>query len=829
MTVPIQDPIVSQVGNGVTTSFPFDFAVLDSADLNVELAGSPATIGAQYTIDGIGNPAGGAVNFITAPAVGQIVLIYREIALKRDTDYQDNGDLLASAVNADLDRIWMALQDTGASGTRSLRYPIEEFDSDGTLPAAGERAGMVLGFDSIGNLEVIPPPATVGAGDLHTDVFVVNVDFTPDVTTELTMSRAPGKADNAFVWFDATPQLDGFTVTGNKIDFSTPLPDGVDKVFIRTGTTISGSVPPAGSVDATALAPRAVGDGQIDWAGASLVKVVSTLTALRALSSSIYARAYLDTPTQAGTYALQATDTTSPDNGVTIIVSADGGRWHLADGNMLTATHAGARGDGATDDTTALALAEALGDQVYLHDGFFPSTAKRKSYRYVGPGVIKVNGVVQPTAKLGAVIVGGNFLPNCQWQLWGDVVGGSIPIQKQNQAGTGNQATMNCTGFTTTTATPTFLTPNTGQLKVGDLVQITGGGFQWGYAGVGYINTPTAVRVIAVTPNTSFQVAGPLGGAGVSPAASAAVLAAPICAGDLGAVGLGPDGWTKTTSLNIWADDFVANQCPGSIRTLGIRKGSAAAEVFSWQCPAGKLAKYLGRTVTFGVLVRQSVQGGAGTSSISINDSVTGSTNSIPGTGVSYADPEYGGFEFISVSAKVAANATSFQVNINLSGALGDVYYVSVPTAVFGYNLGRENLGQTPGEVIHSNAHWNPPLLTPLQITMPTAAFPGAGVLYGFAGCDLQALSFDSVDKSVARVACKVELTTPTPGASLFVANNIPAGLIFGPQPVTQVANVMNLGQAVLPLYDGGKFTFFTGQSGLVVTSATFDFDDVYA
>lgn len=499
---------------------------------------------------------------------------------------------------------------------------------------------------------------------------------------------------------------------------------------------------------------------------------------------------------------------------------------------IVSAITFGAVGNGSTDSTAALVAAEATGKQIYLPDGVYLSTSKRKASQYVGPGIIKVNGVVQPIAKWGSVVTSGNILPNCQWQLWGDVVGGSSPITKQLQNGTGSQTAVSYTSFTPTNAAPVFLTTNTQQIKVGDLVTLPAS--FWGFSGVGYINVPTAVRVSAVVPNTSITVVSPftstvsVQGGSVSPASSSAGVMTPVCAGALGTGVLGPDGWNKTSSLNIWADDFASNQCPGSIRTLGIRKGSASTESMSWQCPTSQLSQYLGRIITFGVLIRQSVQGGSGTWAATITDSVNGTTTSIPGTGTSYTDSLYGGFEFISIQAPVSATSTNLTLSLNFNGAVGDVYYVSVPTAVLGYNLGRENLGQNKNEIIRSKGHWNPPLLTPLQITFPTSAFPSSGSLYGYSQCDLQALSMDTVDKSVAMVSCKLELTTPTVGASLFIANNLPTGLIFGPQTTTQVANVLNsTSMTWLPLYDGGTFSMFTGNSGLVVTTGTFDFDSV--
>lgn len=121
MSVNAETPIASSTANGVTTSFPYAFTVLSAADLVVQgvLSGITTvyTYGVHYTLTGLGTDAG-SVEFLSPPANGTVITRYRSSELKRTTDYQDNGDLLAHTVNADFDRLWLALQElaSGASG-----------------------------------------------------------------------------------------------------------------------------------------------------------------------------------------------------------------------------------------------------------------------------------------------------------------------------------------------------------------------------------------------------------------------------------------------------------------------------------------------------------------------------------------------------------------------------------------------------------------------------------------------------------------------------------------------------------------------------------------
>lgn len=145
-------PFNVHTGTGSATVFAYSFTLLDAGDLAVTVAGVPTT---AYTVAGIGSAGGGAITFSTAPASGAPVILRRVIALVRETDYQNNGDLLAPTLNGDFDRLWMAVQGVGDSAGRAVRAPFPEVLAE--LPPAAERAGRVLGFDGMGRpLATIP-------------------------------------------------------------------------------------------------------------------------------------------------------------------------------------------------------------------------------------------------------------------------------------------------------------------------------------------------------------------------------------------------------------------------------------------------------------------------------------------------------------------------------------------------------------------------------------------------------------------------------------------------------------------------------------------------
>ncbi|HHP8124456.1 TPA: GDSL-type esterase/lipase family protein [Klebsiella pneumoniae] len=122
MSVPSQTPYNIYTANGLTTVFAYQFMIMTAGDLDVSVNGT--SIASGFTVQGAGQTGGGQVVFAEPPANGAIVTLLRKLAIKRDTDYQDNGDLLAETINADFDRLWLAMQQSFLSDSLSLKRPL---------------------------------------------------------------------------------------------------------------------------------------------------------------------------------------------------------------------------------------------------------------------------------------------------------------------------------------------------------------------------------------------------------------------------------------------------------------------------------------------------------------------------------------------------------------------------------------------------------------------------------------------------------------------------------------------------------------------------------
>ncbi|ECA4811360.1 hypothetical protein ELP00_14615 [Salmonella enterica subsp. enterica serovar Kiambu] len=126
MSIPVQTPFNLYIANGSTTVFPYRFLLTQASDLRVTANGK--TISSGFSVSGEGNQSGGQVTFSTPPINGTKIAILRNIPLRRDTEYQDNGDLLASTINADFDRLWMAVQGVDAATNLALSRSGQDVD-----------------------------------------------------------------------------------------------------------------------------------------------------------------------------------------------------------------------------------------------------------------------------------------------------------------------------------------------------------------------------------------------------------------------------------------------------------------------------------------------------------------------------------------------------------------------------------------------------------------------------------------------------------------------------------------------------------------------------
>jgi hypothetical protein len=155
-------PRIQYSGDGSRTTFGFPFPVLASDDLLVFVNDTPAT---GFAISGLTDPAGGEIDFIDPPAAGTSITLLRRTEGIRETEFVDGGPFRAAAINAELDRIMLLIQENREEHNRALRGRPIEAATDFCLPPTTERANRLLGFDSAGRPMVFGETELPSSGD----------------------------------------------------------------------------------------------------------------------------------------------------------------------------------------------------------------------------------------------------------------------------------------------------------------------------------------------------------------------------------------------------------------------------------------------------------------------------------------------------------------------------------------------------------------------------------------------------------------------------------------------------------------------------------------
>lgn len=178
MTVDSETLRSNYTGNGVTTTFAYNFKILSSSDLKVikRLIAAPNTettliLNTDYTVAGVGDDTGSItlVNGAISSAYTLHLLINPEIT--QDASFRDQARFSASTNEDALDGLLNVSKRLKRGVDASMRLPEGEDpdDFDMTLLPAADRAGKIQAYDADGN------PALISVADAGLSV----VDFTP--------------------------------------------------------------------------------------------------------------------------------------------------------------------------------------------------------------------------------------------------------------------------------------------------------------------------------------------------------------------------------------------------------------------------------------------------------------------------------------------------------------------------------------------------------------------------------------------------------------------------------------------------------------------------
>lgn len=154
--MPVADnaPRNQYVATSGQTAFTYSFEILAQTDLVVLQEGVTLALTTDYTVSGVGDANGGTVTLVSGATADDEIVIYRDMAVERTTDYAAGGQLDPDTLDLDLDRILLGNQQLERDIGRALRLaPDDVFDDPVTefvLPDSQTRAGKFLAFTAAG-------------------------------------------------------------------------------------------------------------------------------------------------------------------------------------------------------------------------------------------------------------------------------------------------------------------------------------------------------------------------------------------------------------------------------------------------------------------------------------------------------------------------------------------------------------------------------------------------------------------------------------------------------------------------------------------------------
>jgi hypothetical protein len=151
----------SHNGNGSTTTFAYQFKILQDSDLQVIIRSSNGTettksLSTHYTVTGAGGNSGTVV-FTSGniPASGETVVIRRNVPQTQVIDYIANDPFPAETHEEGLDRGTLVAQQISEEADRSIKLSrTNTMASTEFTVGATDRANKILSFDSSGELAV---------------------------------------------------------------------------------------------------------------------------------------------------------------------------------------------------------------------------------------------------------------------------------------------------------------------------------------------------------------------------------------------------------------------------------------------------------------------------------------------------------------------------------------------------------------------------------------------------------------------------------------------------------------------------------------------------
>jgi hypothetical protein len=155
--VPAVSPYIQYVATSGQTVYPYPFPITQDADLVVVINGTTLPTDSGYSVSGVGAANGGNVTLSSGSTGGDIVTIFRNIAISRISQIGQNSGFSSTVFNAEYNQIYLILQQLAADVAQCLQVPNTNNPAPTTTLTPAAYANKYLAFDANGN----PTPAVL--------------------------------------------------------------------------------------------------------------------------------------------------------------------------------------------------------------------------------------------------------------------------------------------------------------------------------------------------------------------------------------------------------------------------------------------------------------------------------------------------------------------------------------------------------------------------------------------------------------------------------------------------------------------------------------------
>ena len=357
MTVSITLCKIIVPGNGTQTVFTYNFELPVGALyalIYTDANGNQTTVpSSAYSVSGIGNASGGSFTYpLTGAgiAAGTSLTFIRQTPFTQATSLGLNGGYSSTVVEGGLDWIVYQVQQLAEQVGRAVQIPV--VDPAGlvtTLPSAGQRAGNYAAFDGVGNL--IATSGAPSAGVLSQYALTSSVPIASSMA----------------------PVIDGIPTAGVATMWARGdhvHPTDASRAPVSS-PTFTGSV----IVPTPTSAMQAATKAYVDGVSCGLASVAA-LRLNTVLTNTVFVSGYFAAGDGGGGwFSCLLSDTTSADNGGTIIVDASLRRWYRVTEGAATSIAWFGGLPSVADCTTALnaalAMIAAPGGTIYFPRGTY--------------------------------------------------------------------------------------------------------------------------------------------------------------------------------------------------------------------------------------------------------------------------------------------------------------------------------------------------------------------------------------------------------------------------------------------------------------------------